>query len=76
LTAATTIDTSTPDGSSIVIEERDPDEVLRFSGSPIAPAGVAAANRAFDVTPAALVTAYVTDAGVFGDLAAFLASQG
>ena len=51
----TTIDPATPDGAAIPIEERDPGEV---TGS--APA----ANFAFDVTPAELVTAIVTEDGV------------
>ena len=50
-----TIDPATPDGSAIPIEERDPGEVL-VDGD--------AFNPAFDVTPAELVTAIVTEAGV------------
>jgi methylthioribose-1-phosphate isomerase len=50
-----TIDPATPDGSSIPIEERDPTEVV---------AEGEAFNPAFDVTPAELVTAIVTEAGV------------
>ena len=50
-----TIDPHTPDGASIPIEERDPSELG---------AGVPAVNFAFDVTPAELVTAIVTEAGV------------
>jgi methylthioribose-1-phosphate isomerase len=50
-----TIDPETPDGSAIPIEERDPGEVV---------AGGDAFNPAFDVTPAELVTAIVTEAGV------------
>jgi methylthioribose-1-phosphate isomerase len=50
-----TIDPATPDGSAIPIEERDPAEVL-LDGD--------AFNPAFDVTPAELVTAIVTEAGV------------
>jgi methylthioribose-1-phosphate isomerase len=64
-----TVDEATPDGASITIEARDPDEVLTFAGSAIAPAGVGAANRAFDITPAALVTGYVTEAGVVSEIA-------
>ena len=59
-----TIDPATPDGAAIVVEQRDPDEVRRIGGVPIAPEGVAVDNRAFDVTPAALVTAYITEAGI------------
>jgi methylthioribose-1-phosphate isomerase len=50
-----TIDPATPDGAAIPIEERDPAEVLAEGD---------AFNPAFDVTPAELVTAIVTEAGV------------
>jgi eIF-2B alpha/beta/delta-like uncharacterized protein len=53
-----TLDLDTPDGASIDIEDRDADEVLRLSG---APAGATAWNPAFDVTPADLITAIVTE---------------
>jgi methylthioribose-1-phosphate isomerase len=59
-----TIDLATPTGAGIPVEERSPDEVRRVGGTEMAPAGVAALNRAFDVTPAALVTAIVTELGV------------
>ena len=54
-----TIDTATPDGSSIPIEERAAEEVLAT-----APPGATARNFAFDVTPAELVSSIVTEAGV------------
>ena len=51
----TTLDPTTPDGAAIPIEERDPGEITtRF----------AARNPAFDVTPAALITAIITENGV------------
>jgi len=50
-------------GEEIVIEERPADEVLRFGGVQVA-AAVPAWNPAFDVTPGALVTAFITDRGV------------
>jgi methylthioribose-1-phosphate isomerase len=59
-----TIDGDTPSGDEIVIEERDPDEVTHLGERAIAPAGAPAANFAFDVTPAELVAAIVTEAGV------------
>ena len=59
-----TIDLSIPDGAGIPIEERDGDEVRTVFGVPIAPPGVAVRNPAFDVTPADLVTAIVTERGV------------
>lgn len=59
-----TIDPATATGRDIEIEQRAQDEV-RFAGDlPIAPEGVRVHNPAFDVTPAALVTAIVTDTGV------------
>ncbi|MGO9875480.1 MAG: S-methyl-5-thioribose-1-phosphate isomerase [Acidimicrobiia bacterium] len=59
-----TIDLATADGDAICIEERDPDEVRTVAGRVIAPAGCAVRNPAFDVTPALLVTAIVTEVGV------------
>ena len=59
-----TFDPATPDGSAITVEQRAPEEVLRHGGAPIAPAGARAWNPAFDVTPAELVTAFVTEAGI------------
>ena len=59
-----TVDRDCPDGAAIPIEARDPAEVLELAGHRVAPAGAAAENRAFDVTPAELVTAYVTEEGV------------
>jgi methylthioribose-1-phosphate isomerase len=56
-----TIDHSTPSGDAIHIEERSDEEVLRWGGITIAPAGARAWNPAFDVTPADLVTAIVTE---------------
>lgn len=59
-----TIDTTISDGSLIPIEERSPDEVLSFRGVPSAPAGFPVWNPAFDVTPAHLVSAIVTERGL------------
>jgi methylthioribose-1-phosphate isomerase len=59
-----TFDPETPDGGAIQVERRDGDEVAVVGGQRLAPAGVAVDNRAFDVTPAELVTAYVTEEGV------------
>jgi methylthioribose-1-phosphate isomerase len=56
-------DPDTPDGGRITIEERPAAEVLTVAGHPIAPP-VSVFNPAFDVTPAALVTAFVTEAGI------------
>lgn len=58
------VDPATSVGDLIPIEERDADEVLYVDGVRIAPEGVAAFNPAFDVTPASLVTAIVTEQGI------------
>jgi methylthioribose-1-phosphate isomerase len=59
-----TIDLSLVSGKDIPIEEREPEEVTHLAGVPVAPAGVKVWNPAFDVTPARLVTAIITDRGV------------
>jgi methylthioribose-1-phosphate isomerase len=59
-----TVDLATPDGSAITIEERDAAEVTSLAGVPTTPAGTRAFNPAFDVTPARLVDAVVTERGV------------
>lgn len=56
-----TVDYATATGAAVSIEDRDPAEVLLVAGRTVAPAGAAAVNPAFDVTPADLVTALVTD---------------
>jgi methylthioribose-1-phosphate isomerase len=48
----------------IPIEERDPREVQELAGHRITPAASPARNPAFDVTPAALITAIVTERGI------------
>jgi methylthioribose-1-phosphate isomerase len=71
-----TFDPHCPDGAGIPIEQRDPDEVVSFSGQRVAPPGVGVFNPAFDVTPARLISAIVTDRGVARPpLAAALAAQ-
>ncbi|MDH3628530.1 MAG: S-methyl-5-thioribose-1-phosphate isomerase [Acidobacteriota bacterium] len=59
-----TIDYDCPHGDRIPIEERDPAEVTHLFGTRIAPEGVGVRNLAFDVTPARLVTAIVTERGI------------
>ena len=61
---SSSVDLALPDGDEIVIEERPADEVLRIRGVAIAPAGTDVRNPAFDVTPAELVWALVTEKGV------------
>lgn len=56
-----TFDLSIENGSGIPIEERDPGEVKSFAGIKIAPEDAGAYNPAFDVTPADLLTALITE---------------
>ena len=56
-----TIDLATATGGDVVIEERSPDEVLGTGADRVAPLGSGALNLAFDITPADLVTAIVTE---------------
>jgi S-methyl-5-thioribose-1-phosphate isomerase len=56
-----TVDPATPDGSRMEIEDRGDDEVVAFAGRRVAPTRARAVNPAFDVTPADLVTAVVTE---------------
>src|SRR5262249_21974353 len=67
-----TIDLKTKSGEEIPIEQRNSIEITSIHGShPVAPAGVAVYNPAFDVTPAEYITGIITERGVFppGDLA-------
>ncbi len=59
-----TFDPSTKTGSDILIEQRDPEEIRRGFGGITAPSDAAVFNPAFDVTPAELITAIVSDRGV------------
>ena len=59
-----TFDAARPDGGTIPVEERDPDEVLELGGRRLAPVSSRARNPAFDVTPARFVTAFITSDGV------------
>jgi len=60
----TTFDLTMATGAEIEIEERKADEVRRPQGTQFAPADVPVANPAFDVTPAELITALITERGV------------
>ena len=71
---ASTVDWLCPEGAQIPIEERSPDEVLQIAGMDadgsyttveLSSAGSSAANPAFDVTPAALVSQLLTEYGAF-----------
>jgi methylthioribose-1-phosphate isomerase len=59
-----TIDLTTASGDGIEIEERGAEEVLAFGGVAVAPEGTPVINPAFDVTPAELVDALVTEKGI------------
>jgi methylthioribose-1-phosphate isomerase len=59
-----TIDIATKTGEAIPIEERSAKEVTDIGTTRIAPDGVAVRHPAFDVTPARLITAIITDRGV------------
>ncbi len=60
-----TFDFNIKTGKEIPIEERDADEVRTISGRLVAPASVKVYNPAFDVTPNELITAIVTERGIF-----------
>jgi methylthioribose-1-phosphate isomerase len=63
---SSTIDMDCPSGADIVIEERDGREIAeKFYQAPQAPQGVRCYNPAFDVTPAELISAIITEKGVF-----------
>jgi methylthioribose-1-phosphate isomerase len=59
-----TVDLSTPEGAAIPIEERSASEVTSIGNVSIAPDNISVRHPAFDVTPARLITAIITDAGV------------
>ncbi|MCA1693014.1 MAG: S-methyl-5-thioribose-1-phosphate isomerase, partial [Actinobacteria bacterium] len=62
-----TVDLTCATGADIPIEQRSSEEVTSVGGHSVAPDGTSADNRAFDVTPARLVTAIVTQEGVARD---------
>lgn len=59
-----TIDYSIQSGEEIIIEERDPEEVLKINGVSIAPANTPVLNYAFDVTPAKYFSGIITEYGI------------
>jgi methylthioribose-1-phosphate isomerase len=80
---STTYDVTTPEGASVPIEERAPDEVQWLAGPDaddmirrIRTTASATHNPAFDITPAQFVTAYVTEAGVITHPACLSATLG
>ncbi len=62
-----TVDLAISDGSGIPIEERSATEVTHHAGKQVAPKGIKVRNPAFDVTPARLVTAIITENGIARD---------
>ena len=59
-----TFDLSLSTGKGIPIEQRNSDEITQGFGKPTAPAGINTYNPAFDVTPAELITAIITEKGI------------
>ncbi len=72
-----TIDFELSNGELIPIEERDPVELYQVGNTRLCPEGVEFYNPAFDVTPAELITAIITEFGavVPGELKQFQAKQ-
>jgi methylthioribose-1-phosphate isomerase len=61
---SSTVDMATASGELIEIEQRDPAELLSVAGTRTVAEGVGAWNPVFDVTPASLIDAIVTERGV------------
>lgn len=61
---STTFDFQIADGREIPIEDRLPEEVTHGFGAPTAPKNIRVLNPAFDVTPARLITAFITEQGI------------
>lgn len=61
---ASTFDPNTADGGRIQIELRDPSEITYFMRQTVAPEGVNVYNPAFDITPADLISGFITDQGL------------
>jgi len=59
-----TVDPACPDGQSITIEQRAEEEITEGLGRRIAPKGTRTYNPAFDVTPAKLIDAFITEKGI------------
>jgi len=60
-----TYDINIPSGEDIPIELRSPDEITNWGGVQTAPDGIKTYSPAFDITPAELVTGFITDKGIF-----------
>ncbi len=62
---SSTIDPRTAHGDDITIENRSQKEITHVAGIPVAPEGTESYNPAFDVTPASLITAIITEKKIF-----------
>lgn len=62
---SSTFDSTIPDGSHIPIEERESSEITHIEGVQVAPTGCPVWNPGFDVTPNDLISAIVTEKGIF-----------
>ncbi|NMB34691.1 MAG: S-methyl-5-thioribose-1-phosphate isomerase [Firmicutes bacterium] len=58
------IDLSISSGEEIAVEERAPEEITTYKGTPLSPPGAQAKNPAFDITPANLITVLITEHGI------------
>jgi methylthioribose-1-phosphate isomerase len=61
---SSTFDPRCPNGASIIIEERDPNEILQIDAVRVAPVGSKAFNPSFDITPHALISGIITEKGI------------
>ncbi|MCL4318607.1 MAG: S-methyl-5-thioribose-1-phosphate isomerase [Firmicutes bacterium] len=59
-----TFDSNALSGADIPVEERDPEEIRRINGQTISPTRFPAYNPAFDVTPGAMISAFITEQGI------------
>jgi len=59
-----TIDPTINNGDMIPVEERNPEEIIKFGKLQIGPSGVRALNPAFDITPAKYISAIITEKGI------------
>jgi len=62
---SSTFDFSIKNGTEIPIEQRDPDEVRKIKDTLLAPKNIKVYNPAFDITPARLISAIITEKGIF-----------
>ena len=63
-----TLDLACPDGSGIPVEQRPASELRALAGTPVAPDAVETWNPGFDITPAALISSWVTEEGLWSPI--------